>query len=65
MFSTWHGVWRFYRRTPADKVLHDKAFIIVKNRKYDGYQRGLASMVYNFVDKITSGGAVKKIIQNE
>ena len=65
MFSTWHGVWRFYRRTPADKVLHDKAFIIVKNRKYDGYQRGLASMVYNFVDKITSGVAVKKIIQNE
>ena len=65
MFSTWHGVWRFYRRTSADKVLYDRAFIIVKNRKYNGYQHGLASMDYNFVDKITSGGAVKKIIQNE
>ena len=34
--------------------------------KYDGYQRGPASMVYKCFDKKTSGGAVKKeIIQNE
>ena len=33
------------RRTAADKVLRDKAFIIAKNSKYDGYQRRLASMV--------------------
>ena len=33
------------RRTASDKILHDKAFNIVKNPKYDGYQRGLASMV--------------------
>ena len=30
------------RRTAYDKILHDKAFNIAKNSKYDGYQRGLA-----------------------
>ena len=39
------------RRTASDKILRDKAFNIAKNPKYDGYQRGLASMVYNFFDK--------------
>ena len=34
------------RRTGSDKILSDKAFNIAKNPKYDGYQRGLASMVY-------------------
>ena len=33
------------RRTQSDKVLKDKAFEIESNPKYDGYQRGLASMV--------------------
>ena len=33
------------KRTASDKVLRDKAFNIAKNPKYDGYQRGLASMV--------------------
>ena len=35
----------FAKRTPSDKILRDKAFDIAKNPKYDGYQRGLASMV--------------------
>ena len=35
----------------VDKVLHHKAFNIAKDPKYDGYQRGLASMVYKFFDK--------------
>ena len=39
------------RRTASDKVLRDKAFNIAKNPKYDGYQRGLASIVYKFFDK--------------
>ena len=39
------------RRTASDKVLRDKAFNIAKSPKYDGYQRGLASMVYNFFDE--------------
>ena len=37
------------RRTFLDKVLRDKAFNITKDPKYDGYQRGVASMVYNFI----------------
>ena len=39
------------RRTASDKVLWDKAFNIAKNPKYDGYQRGIASMVYNVLIK--------------
>ena len=46
------------RRTASDKVLRDKAFNIAKNPKYDGYQRGLASMVYKFFDKKSSGSGV-------
>ena len=50
----------------SDKVLGDKAFNITKNPKYEGYQRGLASKVYNFFDKKTEGGAVQnEIIQNK
>ena len=33
------------RRTPSDKILCDKAFNFAKNPKYDGYQRGFASIV--------------------
>ena len=47
------------RRTASDKILHDKAFNIAKNSKYDGYQRGLTSMIYKFFDKKSSGGAIK------
>ena len=39
------------KRTIEDKVLRNKAFKIASDYKYDGYQRGLASMVYNFFDK--------------
>ena len=46
------------RRTDSDKVLRDKAFNIAKNPKYDGYQRGLASMVYKFFDKKSAGSGV-------
>ena len=38
-------------RTKADKVLKDKAYNIASNPEYDGYQRGLASMVYKCFDK--------------
>ena len=38
------------RRT-SDKILRDKAFNITKNPKWDGYQRGLASMAYKFFDR--------------
>ena len=39
------------KKTQSDKVLKNKAFKIVSDPKYDGYQRGLASMVYKFFDK--------------
>ena len=38
------------KRIVADKILKNKAFDIAKDPKYDGYQRGLASMVYKFFD---------------
>ena len=43
------------RRTASDRILRDKAFNIAKNPKYDGYQRGLAFMVYKFFDKKSTG----------
>ena len=46
------------KRTAADKVLTNKAFKIASNQKYDGYQRGLASMVYTFFDKKSSGSGI-------
>ena len=54
------------RRTASDKILCDKAFNIAKNPKYDGYQRGLATMVSKFFDKKLKGGSVNsEIKQNE
>ena len=38
------------KRTQSNKVLRDKTFKIANDPKYDGYQRGLASMVYKFCD---------------
>ena len=39
------------KRTQSDKVLRDKTFKIASDPKYDGYQRGLAAMVYKFLIK--------------
>ena len=44
--------------TQSDKVLRDKAFKIVSDPKYDGYQRGLASMSYKFFNKKSSGSGI-------
>ena len=49
------------RRTFSDKVLRDKAFNIAKNSKYDGYQRGLASMVYRFFGKKSASLSDKSV----
>ena len=46
------------KRTQSDKVSKDKAFKIVSDPKYDGYQRGLASMVYKFFDKKSKGSGI-------
>ena len=50
-------------RCDSDKVIHNKAFNIVENPKYDGYQPGLASTAYKYFDKKFSGGALKRIMQ--
>ena len=47
-------------RTEADKVLRDKAYDIASNPEYDGYQRGLASMVYKFFDKKSMGSGIAR-----
>ena len=46
------------KRTQSDNVLRDKTFKIASNPKYDGYQRELASMVYKFFDKKSSGSGI-------
>ena len=54
------------RGTQSDKVLKNKAFVIARNPKYDGYQRRLASMVYTFFDKKSKGSGIKnKIKENQ
>ena len=60
------------KRTVADKILKNKAFDIAKDPKYDGYQTGLAFMVYKFFDsKVASpdkksiGSGAKLTSQNE
>ena len=49
------------KRTQSDKVLRDKDFKIASNPKYDGYQRGLSSMVYKFFDKKSKGSGIKSM----
>ena len=46
------------KRTQSDKVLKDKAFKIASNSKHDGYQRGLAPMVYKFFEKKSKGSGI-------
>ena len=55
------------RRTQSNKALKDKVFAIASNPKYDVYQRMLASMVFKFFQKKTSGGTGTKneIKQNQ
>ena len=55
----------FTKRTVVDKILRNKAFDIAKDPKYDGYQRGLVSMVYKFFDSKVSGSGAKLIPENE
>ena len=49
------------KRTQSDIVLKNKALKMASNPKYNGYERGLASMVYKFFDKKSKGSGLKKI----
>ena len=51
------------KRTQSNKVFRDKAFEIENNPKYDGYQRGLASMVYRIFEKKSKGDDIKNEIK--
>ena len=46
------------KRTQSHKVLKDKAFKFASDPNYDGYQTGLASMVYKIFDKKSSGSGI-------
>ena len=47
-------------RAKSDKFLRDKAYNVASNPEYDGYQRGLASMVCKFFDKKSMGSGIMK-----
>ena len=74
-YNTAYGDFKDLAKRPAsDKVLRGKVINIAKNPKYDGYQRGIASMVYNFFDKkspsladesAAGSGVKKEITQNQ
>ena len=49
------------KRTVADKILRNRAFNIAKDQKYDGYQRGLAAVVYKVFDKKSKGSGAKHV----
>ena len=53
------------KRTQSDKVLRDKIFKIASDPKYDGSQRGLASMVYNFFYKKSSASGIATSLANK
>ena len=54
------------RTAASDEILLDKTFNIAKNPKYDGCQRGIASMVYKCFDKKLLLGQLKmKICQTK
>ena len=48
------------KRTQSDIVLKNKALKIASNTKYNGYERGLTSMVYKFFDKKSKGSGLKE-----
>ena len=52
------------KRTELVKILRNKAFKIASNPKYIGYGRRLASMVYKFFYKTSTGSDIKSL-QNQ
>ena len=54
------------RRNISDKILKDRAYEIARSVWYDWFQRVLAIMVYNFLDKKTwSGISVNELLAEE
>ena len=53
------------RRTAYNKILRNKVFNLAQNLKYYGYQKSLASMIYDFFERKTSGSDIKNISNKE
>ena len=54
------------KKTYSDKVLKDKAFKNASDPKYNGYERGLASLVYTFFNQKAKGsGVLNQQLANE
>ena len=53
------------KRNQSDQLLKDKAFEIVSNLKYDGYQRESALMFYKVFDKKSTGSGVPGTLANK
>ena len=51
------------KRTQSENILTDKAFEIASNPKHVDYQRALASMVFMFFDKKSTGSGIKNEIK--
>ena len=48
------------KRTQSDIVFKNKALKIASNPKYNGYERGLASIVCKFFDKKSKGSGLRE-----
>ena len=53
------------KKSQSDKVLRDKAFKIASNPEYDGYQRGLAFMVFKFFNRKSASGSGVATLANK
>ena len=58
--SAYMGNKDLINRTKSDKVLRDKAYDLASNPENDGYQRGLASIMYTFFDEKSMGSGTAK-----
>ena len=66
VFNMAYGKYKdLIKRPQSDKVLRAKAFEIASNPNYDAYQRGLASMVYKFCDKKSTGSGVNFMLNQK
>ena len=48
-----------------EQLLINKEINLARNPKYDGYQRGLASIIYKFFDKRSAGSGVNRHENNK
>ena len=52
------------KRAQSDIVLKNKALKIARNPKYNGYERGLTSMVFKFLNSKSKGSGLKENLED-